>query len=408
VRAAAGTLAGAALLLAGLSVASAQSWPQWRGPAGDGRVADFRAPAAWPEQLVKQWEAPVGSGHASPVVAGSHLVVHTRQGDDEVVAAFDIESGQALWRDRHPAPYTMNPAARGHGPGPKSTPAIAGGRVFTLGITGILSALELATGKVLWRTPAAGTLPLYGTATSPIVDGSEVIAFMGGHDDGALTAFDTATGAVRWRWEDDGPGYATPIVATLAGTRQIVTQSQGRVLGLDAGTGRRLWEIPFTTNFDQNSVTPMVVNGLVVYSGLENGTTAVRITRAGTGYAAERVWHNAEVSMYMSSPALVDGRLIGLSHRNRGQFFALDPATGTTLWLTRGREADNASLLAAGSLLLIGTSNAELIVARPNGTGLQEVRRYQMANSAVWAHPAVSGQRLIVKDADTLIVWTLS
>jgi hypothetical protein len=132
-RAAACFLAGAALVLAGLSGAAAQSWPQWRGPAGDGRVSDFRPPATWPERFSKAWEATVGSGHASPVLAGSRVIVHTRQGDDEVIAAYDLQTGKALWQDRYEAPYTMNPAARGHGPGPKSTPAIADGRVFTLG-----------------------------------------------------------------------------------------------------------------------------------------------------------------------------------------------------------------------------------------------------------------------------------
>jgi outer membrane protein assembly factor BamB len=396
-------------LLAGLGAApGAQSWPQWRGPAGDGRVADFTPPGVWPEQLTKRWEVAVGSGHASPVVAAGRVVVHARQGDEEVIAAFDVDSGTALWEDRYPAPYTMNPAARGHGPGPKSTPAIADGRVFTLGITGVLSAVDLATGRVLWRTPPADVLPLYGTATSPIVDGSRVVAFVGGHDRGALTAFDAATGEVRWRWDGDGPGYATPVIATLAGTRQLVTQSQRRVVGVDAGTGRLLWDIPFTTNFDQNSVTPLVVDDLVIYSGLENGTTAVRVTRAAGGHATERVWHNEQVSMYMSSPALAGGRIVGLSHRNRGQFFAIDASTGRTLWVTRGREAENASLLVAGPLLLAGTTNAELIVARPGMDGLGEVRRYQVADSAVWAHPAVAGNRILVKDVDKLIVWAVS
>jgi outer membrane protein assembly factor BamB len=405
-RALAGTVI-AIIVLAGLSALAAQSWPQWRGPAGDGRVSDFRPPATWPERFSKAWEATVGSGHASPVLAGSRVVVHTRQGDDEVIAAYDLQTGKALWQDRYEAPYTMNPAARGHGPGPKSTPAIADGRVFTLGISGILSALDLTTGAVRWRTSAAGVLPLYGTATSPVVDGSHVVVFMGGHDRGAFTAFEAATGDVRWRWEGDGPGYATPIVATLAGMRQFVTQSQSRVVGIEAATGRLLWEIPFTTNFDQNSVTPLLVDGLVVYSGLENGTTAVRVVRKGAGFATEQVWHNEQVSMYMSSPVIVSGRIIGLSHRNRGQFFALDAATGATLWVTRGREADNASLLVAGPWLLVGTTNAELIVARPDAGGLGEVRRYQVADSAVWAHPVLAGQRLLVKDVDTLGAWTI-
>jgi outer membrane protein assembly factor BamB len=395
------------LLAASAAVPASAQWPQWRGSSGDGQLRGFQPPSVWPERLDRAWDATVGLGHASPVVAERRIVVHARQQDEEVVAAFDLASGRRLWEDRYAAPYVMSPAARGHGPGPKSTPAVAGGRVFTLGISGVLSALDLETGRVLWRTPPSDPLPLYGAATSPIVDGERVIAFMGGHDRGALTAFDAASGRVLWRWEDDGPGYATPIVATLSGVRQLVTQSQRRVVGVEAESGRLLWEIPFRTNFDQNAVTPLITGDLIVYSGLENGTTAIRLTRGGDGPAPERVWHNEQVSMYMSSPVVMNGRIYGLSHRNRGQFFALDAATGRTLWVTQGREADNAALVAAGPLLLAGTTDAELIIARPDATGLGEIRRYTVADAAIWAHPAVADGYLLVKDVDRLIAWRM-
>ena len=155
-----------------LAQAPAASWPQWRGPARDGVASSFTPPAAWPAQLTKRWEAPVGAGHSSPVVSGNRVVLHSRQGNREVLAALTTcTSGKRLWEDGVDAPYTMNQAALGHGPGPKSTPAIAGGRVFTLGISGIFSAHDLATGKLLWRKPAPPTPPEFGTASSPLVDG---------------------------------------------------------------------------------------------------------------------------------------------------------------------------------------------------------------------------------------------
>ena len=157
----------------------------------------------------------------------------------------------------------MNPAATGHGPGPKSTPAIADGRVFTLGISGIFSAHDLATGKLLWRKNAPPTPPEFGTASSPMVDGATVIAFLGGTEArGALTAMDAATGAVKWRWTGDGPAYSSPIIATFAGTRQIITQSQNKLVGVGAADGRLLWEVPIKTPYEQNSVTPLVVDDL--------------------------------------------------------------------------------------------------------------------------------------------------
>jgi outer membrane protein assembly factor BamB len=300
----------------------------------------------------------------------------------------------------------MNPAATGHGPGPKSTPAIAGGRVFTLGISGIFSAHDAATGKLLWRKNAPPTPPEFGTASSPMVDGSTVIAFLGGQNAGALTAMDVATGTVKWRWTGDGPGYASPILATFAGTPQIVVQSQNKLVSVAAADGRLLWETPIKTPYEQNSVTPLVVGDLLVYAGLENPTIALRVTASrGTGWSAVPAWRNDDVSMYMSSPAASGNIIFGLSNKNRGQFFALDATTGKTLWVTKGREAENASIVRAGEYVLLATTNSELIVARAAGTRFEELRRYVVADSAMWAHPAFAGRTIIVKDVNTLTVW---
>jgi outer membrane protein assembly factor BamB len=384
----------------------APGWSQWRGPARDG-VAPLAVPAKWPAALAKRWEVVVGAGHSSPVIAGERVVLHARRGDREVTRAFDLKTGKELWRDDYVAPYTMNSAARAHGPGPKSTPVVADGRVFTFGISGILSAHDIATGKLLWRTAAPPAPPEFGTAMSPIVDGPVVIAHVGANDASALTAFDAATGAARWRWNGDGPAYASPVIARIAGTRQLVTQTENAVVGISSVNGQLLWRIPFKTDFDQNSITPVVVNDLVVSSGLDRGTTAVRVVRKGTAWAVEPVWKNEQVSMYMSSPVVIGGTLFGLSHRSRGQFFAIDLGSGKTLWTTPGREGDNASIIAAGSLLLLSTTNAELIVANASRSRFEEIKRYTIADSAVWAHPAVAGNLILVKDVDKLICWTI-
>jgi outer membrane protein assembly factor BamB len=367
----------------------------------------FTPPSTWPAQLNKRWEVTVGVGHASPVVSGNHVVVHTRQGNREIVAAYDLQAGKPLWQDGIEAPYSVNPAAQAHGPGPKSTPAIAGGRVFSLGISGIFSAHDLRSGKLLWRKNAPKAPPEYGTASSPIVDGATVIAYLGGQNAGALTAMDAASGAVKWEWKGDGPGYSSPVIATIAGTRQVIVQSQATLVGVAATDGRLLWETPLKTPYAQNSVTPLVAGDLVISAGLDNPTLGLAVTAAkGNGWSVAPRWRNEDVSMYMSSPATSGTTLFGLSNKNRGQFFAIDTATGKTLWTTRGREAENASIVRAGDYLLLSTTNSELIVVRANPARYEEVKRYSIANSAMWAHPAYAGRTIIVKDVDKLTAWS--
>ena len=384
--------------------AAGTDWPQWRGPSRDGLV-DAALPAQWPQALKKRWEVPVGAGHSGPVVSGNRVVVIAREGDQEIVRALDVASGKEIWRAAYPAPYTVNPAAQSHGPGPKSTPAIAGGRVFTLGITGILSAFDLASGKLLWRIPAPGVLPQYGTASSPLVDGTSVIAHVGGHENGALTSFDAATGKPRWQWTGDGPGNGSPVIATFGGVRQVIAQTQKLLVGLDASTGTLLWQMPFTTDFDQNAFTPVLFQDLLIFSGIDWPLTAIRPKLVSGAWTADMGWTNPQASMFMSSPVVIDGTIYGLTTRSLGQFVAIDAASGKTLWNTKGREGENASMMGNRSWLVASTTDGNLVVARANPPKYEEVLRYQIAPAAVWAHPAITGRSIIVKDVDKVICW---
>ena len=398
------------LCTAGIAALSAQDWNQWRGPARTGTTSTFSAPAVWPDKPRKVWQATVGTGHASPVVSGPHAFVFSRLGEDEVVTAFDHQTGKQIWQQRYRAAYTINPAAQSHGKGPKSTPAVAGGRVFTLGINGILSAMDAASGKVIWRktfdAEFDATAPDFGVAMSPLVDGDSVIVHVGGNKTGSLMAIAAANGEIRWQWKGDGPAYASPVMASFGGTRQVVTLSRSNVLGLSAADGKLLWQAPFTTAYDQNSATPVVVGDLVLYSGIEQPLTAIRIVQTGGRWGAQPAWSSPSVPMYMSSAVAVGGTVFGLTHRNKGQFFALDPRTGKVLWTTRGREGENAALLAAGEVLLATTTEGELVVARRDRSKFDVIKRYTIADSPVWAHPAPAGRGLLIKDAEKITYWT--
>jgi outer membrane protein assembly factor BamB len=388
----------------------AADWNQWRGQGRDGAADTFKPPPAWPATLTQVWKREVGIGHSSPIVAAGRVFQHARAGDQEVVRALDPADGKVIWEQSYPAPYTMNSAATQHGKGPKSTPLWSGGRLFTLGISGILSAFDAATGKVLWRHDFTKefpqTSPIYGVAMSPIAIDADVIAHVGGPGRGALAAFDAATGKMKWAWRGDGPGYASPVVMTgVGGVRQIITQTERHVVGVNAADGVLLWQMPFTTAYDQNAVTPVVRGDVVINSGLDRGIAALRVSKSADAWKAEQIWHAAEPSNYMSTPVLHAGVLYGLGRRNSGHLFAMDAATGKVLWTTGGRHGDNAALARAGDTILALTTDAQLIVFPASRDAFREIRKYTVASSPTWAHPALAAQGLLIKDESSLALW---
>jgi outer membrane protein assembly factor BamB len=401
------------LFVTGLGVvASAQNagldYTQWRGPNRDGSAAGFVEPKAWPKELRQRWTLTVGEGYATPLVVGSRLYTMTRRNGNEVMMALDAATGKVIWESSYAAPYKTPPGTVAHGDGPKATPLFHDGKLFTLGISGIVSAFDAASGKRLWQVPAPqGPVPLYGTAMSPLADGNRVLVHVGGHDNGALTAFNKDTGAVVWRWTGDGPAYASPIIARFGNTRQVVTISQKTVAGLAADTGVLLWQRPLKTDYDNNSASPIVYGDSVVISAQERGITLLRPVPRGDKWDAEVVWQTREAGLFMSNAVIVGDVLYGLSHLSSGQFFALDLKSGKVLWKTRGREAENTAIVKADTVLFMLNDDAELIVARPSRTAFEPVQRYTVAKSATWAQPAVSGNRIFVKDVSSLTLWTL-
>ena len=398
-----------ALSMACVVAPTAQDWNQWRGSSRSGVTAAFQAPATWPDKARKVWAVTVGTGHSSPVVSGTRAFVFTRVGDEEVITAFEHQTGKQVWQQRYRAPYQVNPAAESHGKGPKSTPVVDGGRLFTLGISGTLSAFDAATGKPLWRKTFDrefdASSPDFGVAMSPLVDDGHVIVHAGGNKSGALMALDGATGTVKWQWKGEGPAYASPVIASFGNSRQVVTQSRAHLVGLSAATGAPLWSVPFTTAYDQNIVTPIISGDLVLYSGIDQPLTALRIRESAGKWTAERAWHADSVPMYMSTAVLSGGSVFGLTHRNKGQFFALDPRSGKVLWTTRGREGENAALIAVGELLMATTTEGELVIARRDATRFDLIKRYTIAESPVWAHPVPAGRGVLIKDAEKLAYW---
>ncbi len=397
----------------GLVPAAAQrpssDWPQWRGVNRDGAASTFAVPASWPDTLNLKWKVDVGLGYAAPIIVGDRVYAFSRQDENEVMRALDAATGKTLWESKYVATFKPNPAAtRGHGTGPKSTPTFADGRLYTLGMSGMVTAFDAASGQQIWQKPSPPVEPLYHTAMSPLVDRGLVIVHVGGHSNGALTAFDARTGEVRWSWTGDGPAYGSPMAVDIAGTRQIVTFTQDNLLGVSATNGVLLWRRPHAVRSTRNAVTPIVFGQTLIISGLGMPVTAFRLISRGGEWSSEDVWVNNDVTMDMSTGVVIGTSLFGFSPRNSGQFFAVDANTGQTQWLSEPRQGENAAIVKAGDLWFALKADAELVVARANPKQFEILKRYTVATSATWAQPVLSGQRVFVKDVNSISLWTLN
>ena len=246
-----------------------------------------------------------------------------------MLRAIDADTGKIIWERPYAAAFQMNNSTSRHGPGPKSTPAFAGGRLFTLGMTGRVTAFDAASGKELWQKPGTPVQPNFHTAMSPIVDGGMMILHVGGHNDGALTAFDPATGAVKWTWTGDGPGYGSPIIADIGGTRQVIVFSQRNLVGVSAADGQLLWSVPFEARSTTNSITPLVYGGnTIIVAGQGKPLTSYIVANKGGKWVADLAWENPQVQMSFSNGVLVGDAIFSMSPLNSGQFFWADAKIG--------------------------------------------------------------------------------
>jgi RNA polymerase sigma factor (sigma-70 family) len=378
-------------------------WPQWRGPNRDGVVHGVTVPKKWPKTLKEEWKVPVGAGYSSPVVVGGKVYVFARQKEDEVVLCFEVASGKEIWRsESYPAPYKPGPGAPGDKKA-RSTPAVAGGRVFTLGVGGILSCLDAKTGKLHWRKDFK-QYPIYGASASPLVDDGLCITQVG---KGGLTAFDVATGEVKWCYDDviGGPAYGSPILVELAGERQVVTVTQGHFLGVSAATGKLLWRLHVPRWDLQQCITPVRYKDLIIFADSGEPLRAIRLEKGDKGITAKEVWKaegHTRSAYHMSSPVLAGDRLFGFSGQKSGHLFCLDAKTGQTLWQSDGRLGGHASILNAGSVWLVLTNAGRLIVVKPSGTSYEPIAEYRVADRGADAHPVFLGDRVLIRDDSTL------
>ncbi len=387
-------------------------WPGWRGPKRDGWVSGFQPPASWPERLEKEWQVEVGAGYSSPLVVGGSVYQHARQGDDEVVWCSDLETGQIRWRQNYAVRFKATPGGERHGSGPKSSPTLADGRLFTMSITGDLSAWCAESGKRLWRTDYGSRFqpnrPHWGVATSPIVDRDRVIAHFGNDEKGVLVALDVESGAEVWSQGSDGASYSSPLVVEIHGVRQVVEWNHRALVGVTSDSGRLLWEYPFPhIGPNQNMPTPVFHRGRVLLGGENRGIHCLEPQVSDGNWTVKECWYQKEVALNMSS-AVVNGDLLyGFSHYDKGRFFCLDIETGEVLWTGPGRTGDNVMLLSIPGYIVALINDGQLQIISARGDRFEKVASYRVSENDTYAPPVLLKNAVLVKDSRTLTRWSL-
>ena len=392
------------VLLSISMVSSAQDWPQWRGINRDSKVTGFKAPASWPAELKQEWKVTVGTGDATPVLVGNRMYLNTRQGDQEVVLCLDASTGKELWKNQYPSTAVTGPA--GSHPGPRSTPAVSNGKVVTFGASAILSCLDAATGKLLWRREnPTNAVPQFFTGMSPLIVDNMCIAHVGTKDNGEILVLDLNTGKEIWKWAGDGPAYASPSIMMFEGKKHLIVQTEKNLIGFNLADGKLLWQIatPVQQRY-YNCVSPYIDGQIIYLTGQGSGMKAIKVEKSGSDYVTKDIWSNPAVGAKWNTPVLKDGFLYGFTDQKR--IYCINAATGQSAWTDDAVHNDFATIVDCGSVIIGLPSTANLIIFKPVSASYTEVKKYKVSETAIYSYPVVAGNRIYIKDAETLMMYS--
>ena len=368
----------------------------WRGINRDGKVKGFALPAKWPGVLKQAWKVNVGLGDASPVLVGNMLYLHTKRDSSEVALCIHATSGEKVWETISNKAPVVTGGAASH-PGPRSTPFVANGKVITIGAGGYVACRKASNGELIWKSEEfAVEVPQFFVGVSPLIIENKVIAHLNGKEKGTVVAFDINNGAVIWKLEGEPSTYSSPVKMTTK-KNMIVVQGEKDLLGVSVDKGELLWKIPTPgeSRF-YNSSTPIVTGNQVIIAGQGSGTRNFTIGGEAGNYQVTEKWKNPEISVSFNTPVLIDGFLYGNEARF-GYVFCLNAETGAKCWTDTLKNNRFASVLDLGKVMISLPATGWLIVFKPDNTKYTEIVRYKVADTEVYAHPVVNGNKIYVK-----------
>jgi outer membrane protein assembly factor BamB len=387
------------------------AWLQWGGPQRNFVVEAPPLATSWPQGgPARLWRRPLGDGFSSIVTDGTTLYTLYRDGADDVVIAMEAASGKTRWESRYAAPFNET-CSQQLGPAPRAAPLVTGDRLITVSAGGLMHSFDRHSGARQWtRDLLAGkpdTVRACGYSSSPIAYKDRIITTVGGKGRGVV-AMVAATGAIAWQAQDFDNGYSSPILIDLDGRPELVVFTYGEIAGLDPDTGRLEWQQAHPAEFGVNVATPIWGDDhlLFVSSAYNGGSRVLKLSRTGSTVSATQVWASQRVRIHFGNAVRLGQRIFA----SNGDFgaaplAAVDIGTGEMVW--RDRSVARATLVGAGSRLILLDEDGNLALATPGDTGLIVLAKAQILDGRSWTAPTLSGTTLFVRNQKEIVALDL-
>lgn len=374
-------------------------WPGFRGPDRDSTVRGVTLATDWSTSPpVEIWRKPVGPGWSSFAVQGELIYTQEQRGEEELVTAYKAASGDLAWRHADPVRFFESNA----GAGPRATPTLADGRVYALGATGILNALDAKTGKRIWSRNTTGEtkrrVPDWGFSASPVVAGDLVIVYAG-----RLAAYEIATGKLKWLGESVGGSYSSPQLATIGGVEQLLILTPQGAAGLDPATGARLWSHEWK-GLPIIQPTLMPGGGVLISASQADGTRRIDPVRGPGGWTIQTRWTSLALKPYFNDTVIHKGHAYGFDARILA---CIDLNDGKRVW-KGGRYGNGQMLLLHDQdLLLILSEDGEIALVQASPSGFTELAKAPAIEGKTWNHPVIASGVLFVRNAQEMAAFKL-